>query len=242
MTFLSDNRVDLAGVTVPTLVLQCSEDVIAPAAVGEFVHREIPGSDLQAARGDRPLPEPERAGGDDRGDQGLRLTRPSRAPRTSTRTRPCGYLSATPDGRIVRVNETFLRWTGYTRDELVGVKRFQDLLTAGGQIYHETHYAPLLRMQGSVREIAVDIVTAGRRAGCPALVNSVLLLDERRRAAGRAYDAVRRDRAQGLRAGAARRAQPRARRRASAPSACSASRPRWPGAADADGDRRRRRA
>ena len=65
----------------------------------------------------------------------------------------------------MRVNETFLRWTGYTREELVGVKRFQDLLTAGGRIYHETHYAPLLRMQGSVREIAVDIVCAD---GAPA--------------------------------------------------------------------------
>ena len=76
----------------------------------------------------------------------------------------------------MRVNETFLRWTGYAREELVGVKRFQDLLTPGGRIYHETHYAPLLRMQGSVREIAVDIVCAdGRRL--PVLMNSVLLTD-----------------------------------------------------------------
>ncbi len=90
---------------------------------------------------------------------------------------PCGYLSSTPDGRIVRVNATFLRWTGYASEDLVGVRRFQDLLTAGGRIYHETHYAPLLRMQGSVREIAADIVTAdGRRL--PVLVNSVQLTDD----------------------------------------------------------------
>jgi PAS domain S-box-containing protein len=89
---------------------------------------------------------------------------------------PCGYLSAAPDGTLVRVNGTFLRWTGYRADELVGVKRFQDLLTVGGRIYHETHYAPLLRMQGTVREIAVEIVCAdGRRL--PVLVNSVLLYD-----------------------------------------------------------------
>ena len=76
----------------------------------------------------------------------------------------------------MRVNETFLRWTGYAREDLVGVKRFQDLLSPGGRIYHETHYAPLLRMQGSVREIAVDIVAAdGRRL--PVLVNSVLITD-----------------------------------------------------------------
>jgi sigma-B regulation protein RsbQ len=46
VTFLSDNRPDLAKVTVPTLVLQCRDDVIAPRAVGEYVHRQIPGSTL----------------------------------------------------------------------------------------------------------------------------------------------------------------------------------------------------
>jgi sigma-B regulation protein RsbQ len=44
VTFLSDNRADLSAVRVPTLVLQCSDDPIAPRAVGEYVHREIAGS------------------------------------------------------------------------------------------------------------------------------------------------------------------------------------------------------
>ena len=44
VTFLSDNRADLAGVAVPTLVLQCTEDVIAPEVVGRYVHEQIPGS------------------------------------------------------------------------------------------------------------------------------------------------------------------------------------------------------
>ncbi len=44
VTFLSDNRADLETVRVPTLVLQCSDDVIAPDAVGEYVHDRIPGS------------------------------------------------------------------------------------------------------------------------------------------------------------------------------------------------------
>jgi sigma-B regulation protein RsbQ len=44
VTFLSDNRADLAGVAVPALVLQTREDAIAPPAVGEYVHRQIPGS------------------------------------------------------------------------------------------------------------------------------------------------------------------------------------------------------
>ena len=46
VTFLSDNRADLAGVAVPTLVLQCSQDVIAPDCVGRYVHEAIPGSTL----------------------------------------------------------------------------------------------------------------------------------------------------------------------------------------------------
>jgi sigma-B regulation protein RsbQ len=46
VTFLSDNRADLAKISIPTLVLQCSEDVIAPTFVGEFVHRQIANSEL----------------------------------------------------------------------------------------------------------------------------------------------------------------------------------------------------
>jgi sigma-B regulation protein RsbQ len=46
VTFLSDNRADLADVVTPALVLQCSDDVIAPQAVGEYVHRKIRGSEL----------------------------------------------------------------------------------------------------------------------------------------------------------------------------------------------------
>ncbi|MBW3652083.1 MAG: PAS domain-containing protein [Actinobacteria bacterium] len=89
---------------------------------------------------------------------------------------PCGYISAAPGGELVKVNRTLLAWTGYTRDELLG-RRFQDLLTPGGRIYHETHYAPLLRMQGAVREIALELVCADGRP-LPVLVNSVLRTDD----------------------------------------------------------------
>ncbi|WP_262320279.1 PP2C family protein-serine/threonine phosphatase [Acidiferrimicrobium sp. IK] len=89
---------------------------------------------------------------------------------------PCGYLTTTADGLIAKVNQTFLTLTGYHRGHLVGARRFVDLLTAGGRIYHETHYAPLLQMHGSAREIALDVVCAdGSRL--PVLVNSVVELD-----------------------------------------------------------------
>ena len=45
-TFLADNRADLDGVPARCLVLQCSEDVIAPREVGEYVHRRLPDSTL----------------------------------------------------------------------------------------------------------------------------------------------------------------------------------------------------
>ena len=44
VTFLSDNRADLPRVSVPTLVLQCTDDVIAPESAGRYVHERVPGS------------------------------------------------------------------------------------------------------------------------------------------------------------------------------------------------------
>jgi serine/threonine-protein kinase RsbW len=86
---------------------------------------------------------------------------------------PCGYLTTLPDGTIVKVNQTFLSWTGYARGDLVGRRRFRDLLSSGGQLFHETHYAPLLTMQDDVHEIAFDVVCADGRE-LPTLVNSRL--------------------------------------------------------------------
>jgi sigma-B regulation protein RsbQ len=46
VTFMSDNRADLRNVQVPALILQCTDDIIAPMAVGEFVHEQMPDSEL----------------------------------------------------------------------------------------------------------------------------------------------------------------------------------------------------
>jgi sigma-B regulation protein RsbU (phosphoserine phosphatase) len=72
---------------------------------------------------------------------------------------PCGYLSLAPDGRIVRVNATLCNWLGRPSDELVG-KRLRDLLNVAGSIFYETHFAPLLRMQGFFEEVALDLLKA----------------------------------------------------------------------------------
>lgn len=50
VTFLSDNRSDLARIDAPTLVLQCADDIIAPVEVGDYVHQAIKGSTLVRMR------------------------------------------------------------------------------------------------------------------------------------------------------------------------------------------------
>jgi serine/threonine-protein kinase RsbW len=82
---------------------------------------------------------------------------------------PCGYLTTLPDGTIVKVNQTFLSWTGHARGDLIG-RRFRDLLSADGRRLHETRYAPLLSVQ-DVHEIAFDVVCADGRE-LPVLVSS----------------------------------------------------------------------
>ncbi len=88
---------------------------------------------------------------------------------------PCGYVTTWPDGTIERVNRLLMRWTGYTEEELAG-RRFQELLPAGARIFYETHYAPLLHMQGFVHELALELICKdGTRI--PVLVNADLEKD-----------------------------------------------------------------
>lgn len=88
---------------------------------------------------------------------------------------PCGYLSMVPDGTIVKANETLAAWLGVARDSLIG-RRFQDLLTVPGRIFHDTHYMPLLAMQGSVREVALDLAR-GDGPPLPVILSTVARSD-----------------------------------------------------------------
>jgi sigma-B regulation protein RsbU (phosphoserine phosphatase) len=71
---------------------------------------------------------------------------------------PCGYVTLDAAGRISRVNATLCAWTGYSHGHFAG-KRLHQFLNMAGRIYYETHIAPLLRMQGSFDEFALDFVT-----------------------------------------------------------------------------------
>ncbi len=90
---------------------------------------------------------------------------------------PVGYLTVAPDGVIVKVNQTFLRWTGHTREDLVDRRRFPDLLRSDGNEYYETQLVPLLQRQGEVREIALDVRTASDGT-LSVLVNATLARHE----------------------------------------------------------------
>lgn len=70
---------------------------------------------------------------------------------------PCGLVVTEADGSIRHANQTFCAWMGYELAELVDTKRIQDLLTVGGRIFHQTHWVPLLRMQGSIAEVKLDL-------------------------------------------------------------------------------------
>ena len=84
---------------------------------------------------------------------------------------PCGFLSTLHDGTIIKANRTLLDWTGYSLQEVLS-KKFQDLLSIPGRIFYETHFAPLLQLQGIVKEVAFDLVRSNQEL-LPVLVNSV---------------------------------------------------------------------
>jgi sigma-B regulation protein RsbU (phosphoserine phosphatase) len=83
---------------------------------------------------------------------------------------PCGYVSLTPDGRIARLNGTLAGWLGRAAGETLG-QPFHQFLSFGGRIAIETHLAPLLRLQGRVDEIALDLLAADE-ARIPVIANA----------------------------------------------------------------------
>jgi PAS domain S-box-containing protein len=69
---------------------------------------------------------------------------------------PCALVVADGAGNILHANQTFCTWLGYAPSDLVGLKRFQDLLPIGARVFLQTHWTPLLQIQGSVSEVQLD--------------------------------------------------------------------------------------
>jgi phosphoserine phosphatase RsbU/P len=70
----------------------------------------------------------------------------------------CGLMQTADDGLFRRVNRVFSTWVCYSADELIGKRRFQDLLPVGTRIFHHTHWMPLLAMQGSISEVKLEVI------------------------------------------------------------------------------------
>lgn len=83
---------------------------------------------------------------------------------------PFGYISFLADGTIYKINKTLLSLLGYEKEDILQTKKIQSLFRIGGKIYFETHFFPLIKMQGYVKEINFDLV---RKDGSyfPALLN-----------------------------------------------------------------------
>jgi PAS domain S-box-containing protein len=89
---------------------------------------------------------------------------------------PCGHVTTSVSGTIVRVNATLLDWLGLPREAVVG-RRLQALFTAGARIFYETHCATQVRRHGMIKQVAMDL----RRADggkLPALVDVRAIRDE----------------------------------------------------------------
>jgi len=84
---------------------------------------------------------------------------------------PCGFMSIYADGTIISVNDTLLNWLGFEREELIGDKKFQDLLTIGGKIYFQTHLSLLLQLEGVFQEISMEFM-AKSLIKIPVLINA----------------------------------------------------------------------
>lgn len=69
---------------------------------------------------------------------------------------PCGLLALSSHGIVERVNRTFLDWTRFSADEVLG-SAFAEFLTPGSQIFWETRHLPALRLRGEVREVALSL-------------------------------------------------------------------------------------
>ncbi|OPY86818.1 MAG: Blue-light-activated protein [Syntrophaceae bacterium PtaU1.Bin231] len=89
---------------------------------------------------------------------------------------PCGYHSLGPDGTFLQINDTELRWLGYERDEIVGRKKWGDILTPKSQALFRKTFTQL-KKEGFTNNLEFEIV---RKDGSilPVLLNATVIRDE----------------------------------------------------------------
>jgi PAS domain S-box-containing protein len=80
-------------------------------------------------------------------------------PETLYHKAPCGYVTFTPDGTIIRINQTLLNWLDYKAEDVLYKKKFGEFLSKGGQIHYEMFFRPMLNVSGSVKELSYELKT-----------------------------------------------------------------------------------
>jgi sigma-B regulation protein RsbU (phosphoserine phosphatase) len=101
-------------------------------------------------------------------------------------TAPCGFVEFDDDGTILLVNATLATLLGYTPGDLLG-RSMDLLLTPGSRVFHQTHFFPLLKMQGKVDELYLSLrsrhgedvpvlANAVRREHAEAVVNDCIVM------------------------------------------------------------------
>ncbi|RZL04075.1 MAG: response regulator [Rubrivivax sp.] len=83
-----------------------------------------------------------------------------------------GLVQTDAKGTILRVNTMLCRWIGYDASDLVQRRRLQELFTMGGRVFYQTHWAPLMQIQGSVSEVKLDMVHRDGHS-VPMLINAI---------------------------------------------------------------------
>ena len=84
----------------------------------------------------------------------------------------CGLVQTDGRGLLWHTNQVFCDWLGYTKEELIGLKNIDDLLSVAGRAFHQTHLLPLLRWQSSISEVRIEALNK-RGQVVPMMINAV---------------------------------------------------------------------
>ena len=89
---------------------------------------------------------------------------------------PCGYHSLNGEGVLVAINETELQWLGYTRGEIIGTRRYSDLLTPASQRLFADNFHRF-KERGEIRDLEFEMV---RKDGSsfPVLLSAIAIFDD----------------------------------------------------------------
>lgn len=161
VTFFSDNRDDLPKATVPSLILQSSEDAIAPTAVGEYVHRRLPQSTYKLLKATGHCPHMSHPAEVVAAMKNYLLSESKlvvRKPSNKIHELPCGFLSLDLNSKILMLNDKLLQWLDYDLKDLQGIS-IDSILTASSILFYQMYFFPMTRLHGKAEDIHLTLLS-----------------------------------------------------------------------------------